>query len=97
MTMPITQGLWSWDKFLHGGQDFELGLLIIVSCLGLVLLRVQENRNRSGWLAVIRALLTGPRGLAGLNPISYLRSSLEHRTQIPSPFRTNAFSVPLLI
>ena len=95
ITMPVTQGIWSWDKFLHGGQDFELGLLIIVSCLGLVLLRVQQNRNRSGWLAVIRAMLKSPKIVAGLNLISSSRSWLEHRTRIPSPFRT--FTAPLLI
>lgn len=94
--MPVTQGIWSWDKFLHGGQDFELGLLIIVSCLGLVLLRVQQNRNRAGWLAVIRALLMSPRTRAASSLISCSRSP-EHRTQIPSTFRTDAFSVPLLI
>ena len=22
LAMPITQGIWSWDKFLRGGQDF---------------------------------------------------------------------------
>ena len=43
LSMPFTQGLWSWDKFLHGGQDFELGLLIILTCLCLVLLRVQQS------------------------------------------------------
>lgn len=38
-TMPLTQYLWSWDRFMHGGQDFELGALMVLTllCLALVL------------------------------------------------------------
>lgn len=46
LTMPLTQLLWSWDGFLHGGQDFELGLFVIVSCVCLVLLRAQDYRQK---------------------------------------------------
>jgi len=46
LTMPLTQFLWTWDGFLHGGQDFELGLFVIVSCLCLVLLRAQHGRQK---------------------------------------------------
>ena len=40
-TMPITQGLWAWDGYLHGGQDFEIGAFLILSsfCLVLVVAR----------------------------------------------------------
>jgi hypothetical protein len=95
LTMPITQGIWSWDKFLHGGQDFELGLLMIVSCLCLVLLRVQENKSRSGWLEVIRGRLTRSRKLFAARFILSAGYS-EHRSQIP-PFLNPGFSGPLLI
>ena len=37
ITMPVTQHLWTWDHFLHGGRDFELCTLMILSVLGLVL------------------------------------------------------------
>ena len=37
ITMPVTQHLWTWDRFLHGGRDFELSTLMILSFLGLVL------------------------------------------------------------
>lgn len=30
ITMPLTQYLWTWDNFLHGGLDCEMSLLIIV-------------------------------------------------------------------
>jgi len=96
ITMPITQGLWSWDKFLHGGQDFELGLLIIVSCLCLVLLRVQQNRSCFGWLTVIWALLTSAQRHIAARP-SPCAGSVEHRSQIPSQSSARAFNLPLLI
>ena len=39
VTSPLTQEVWTWDRFLRGGQDFESGvLLVLVSfCLLLVL------------------------------------------------------------
>jgi hypothetical protein len=37
ITMPLTQRLWTWDHFLHGGQDFELTSLMILDVLCLVL------------------------------------------------------------
>jgi hypothetical protein len=33
--MPLTEYLWTWDRFLRGGQDLEFGLLGIVASLGL--------------------------------------------------------------
>jgi hypothetical protein len=96
VTMPITQGIWSWDKFLHGGQDFELGLLMILTCLCLVLLRVQESRSRVGWLAVIRAfLLTATKPEHG-NLLS-CPGQFDHRSEIPPLFRAGVFNLPLLI
>jgi hypothetical protein len=96
ITMPITQGIWSWDRFLHGGQDFELGLLMIVTCLCLVLLRVQETRSRLGWLGMIKALLMSAPEHRTVSAVSDPRA-FEYRSQIPSRFRAGPFSVPLLI
>ena len=31
--MPLTEHLWTWDKFLRGGPDLEFGLLGITSIL----------------------------------------------------------------
>ena len=61
VTMPVTQDLWSWDKFLHGGQDFELGLLIIVTCLCLTLLGAEQTRRDLSLLVAARALLLSDR------------------------------------
>lgn len=57
ITMPLTQYIWSFDNFLHGGQDFELGLLMVVTCLCFVLLRAQHCRQRMEWLLAIGTLL----------------------------------------
>lgn len=55
ITMPLTQHLWTWDKFLHGGQDFELTMLMIVSCLCFVLLAAQRCRLNLRLLPAIGA------------------------------------------
>lgn len=39
LTMPLTQHVWTWDHFLHGGQDFESVMLgiVIMLCLAVLL------------------------------------------------------------
>lgn len=44
-TMPLTQHLWSWDRFLHGGQDFELGALAVLVVLSLALVLCRQRRQ----------------------------------------------------
>lgn len=41
IALPFTQQVWTWDRFLHGGQDFETTLLLILVslCLALVMAR----------------------------------------------------------
>jgi hypothetical protein len=43
--MPLTEHLWTWDKFLRGGPDFEFGLLGIASILCLVLVLSQHYKH----------------------------------------------------
>lgn len=57
ITMPVTQHLWSWDQFLHGGQDFELSLLMVVTFLCFLLLRTQHCRQNLGLLLAIGTFL----------------------------------------
>jgi hypothetical protein len=61
VTMPLTQHLWTWDHFLQGGQDFELGLFVVVSCLCLVLLRAQHCRLGIRLLLALQRLFQIPR------------------------------------
>lgn len=63
ITMPLTQHLWTWDGFLRGGRDFELGLLMIVTFLCFVLLRAQQSRQRLGSLLAI-----------GVSPLRFVSS-----------------------
>lgn len=47
VTMPITEHVWTWDRFLQGGQDFELGTLLVLSFLCLVLVLLKQCKQ---WL-----------------------------------------------
>jgi hypothetical protein len=56
--MPLTEYFWHFDGFLHGGQDFELSLLAILTVLCLVLILFQHGKKdlellicRRRWLA----------------------------------------------
>ena len=65
IALPFTQRLWTWDRFLHGGHDFETNVLLIVITLCLVLVMVQSCRQ--GIRILIHAsarLFLPPPGLA---------------------------------
>lgn len=57
ITMPLTQQLWTWDHFLHGGQDFELTALMILNVLCLVLVISQRCKGCIELLVVQRCLV----------------------------------------
>jgi hypothetical protein len=46
MSAPWTQHIWTWDRFLHGGQDFESGALAILVTLCMVFLLAQSCKQR---------------------------------------------------
>ena len=96
LTMPFTQGLWSWDRFMHGGQDFELGLLIILTCLCLVLLRVQQRESCLRPAFIIRALFKSAQKPI-VDPLLTCMRAAGHRSQIPSPPGLAVTKIPLLI
>lgn len=41
IALPFTQQIWTWDRFLHGGHDFETSVLLILTTLCLVLVLVR--------------------------------------------------------
>jgi len=51
---PWTEYLWHFDNFLHGGQDMELGLLSLVTIFCLVLVLLQDSKQRVTSMVVIR-------------------------------------------
>lgn len=44
-TMPITEHLWTWDRFLQTGRDFELGTLLVLMFLCLVLVLSKQRKE----------------------------------------------------
>lgn len=97
LTMPITQGLWTWDKFLHGGQDFELGLLVIITCLCLILLRAEQSKRSLDLLLLIKAVLANARESSVSIHLSTTQSR-DQRRRIRGSFPAAApLSLPLLI
>jgi hypothetical protein len=45
IALPFTQQVWTWDRFLHGGQDFETTVLLILTSLCLVLVMARVCRQ----------------------------------------------------
>ena len=43
--MPWTEYFWNFDNFLGGGQDFELGLLAVISVFCLLAVLLQRRRH----------------------------------------------------
>lgn len=45
VTAPLTQYIWTWDHFLHGGQDYESSTLMVLAFLCLVLVLAQHCKQ----------------------------------------------------
>ena len=58
IVMPLTEHLWTWDKFLRGGTDFEFGLLGIASALCLMLVLSQHYKQMINLLLAIRVFVS---------------------------------------
>jgi hypothetical protein len=54
---PWTEYYWHFDNFLHGGQDFEFGLLATITVFCLVLVLLQHSKQGVAlWFALRRWL-----------------------------------------
>lgn len=92
--LPFTQHLWTWDRFLQGGHDFETNALLILCalCLLLVLVRHCQQGTR---LLLVR--------LARLNPTvkgradRRLRGTRFHVHEKAKSRCLGPFSLPLRI
>jgi hypothetical protein len=67
LVMPFTEHLWTFDRFLIGGSDLELGLFATISILSLVLV-VSQSRRQS-----VASLITAVQSL-----VTLLRNSAQH-------------------
>ncbi len=97
ITAPLTQRIWTWDHFLHGGQDFESSVLMILITLCLVFLLAQHCKQRVNYLLATCPLfpfICDDLLLAGIalgEPITAFRSE-----RVPSP-TSGIYELPLLI
>jgi hypothetical protein len=56
--MPLTEYFWQFDGFLDSGQDFELGLLALLTIFSLVLVLLQQRRQKVALLLAVRRWLS---------------------------------------
>jgi hypothetical protein len=55
LVMPVTEFFWHFDDFLRGGQDWEFGVLLLLTFLGMVLVLSQRRKQKlERMLAVLR-------------------------------------------
>jgi hypothetical protein len=91
--MPLTEYFWQFDRFLRGGQDFELGLLSLLTIFSLVLVLLQQRRQNVVLLLTLRRWLSlifegaDPRGVA--NACSLIASSDAMPLSSPALCRYN--------
>lgn len=88
ITMPLTERIWTWDHFLHGGQDFEFTALAILTTLCLVLVLAQHCKQSVD-------LLLAARHLFSLICHDFV-SALTTRSDTISTFRSERVSGPVL-
>ncbi|MCU1294932.1 MAG: hypothetical protein JWP08_3782 [Bryobacterales bacterium] len=90
VVMPWTEYFWQLDGFLDTGQDFELGLLSLLTIFSLVLVLLQQRRQNVALLLAVRRWLSlvfedpGPRAVANAC------SSTAHSD--PAPLSSRALS-----
>lgn len=97
ITMPLTQRLWTWDRFLYGGQDFESGALAVLLTLCLVLVLAQHCRLSVNLLLATRHMFS----LVCHNCVSAETaangsSCISHDEKVFSPV-SGMFSLPIQI
>jgi hypothetical protein len=97
ITMPVTQHLWTWDHFLHGGNDFELTTLLALSFLGMALVLSRHfKQSLDSLFAALRFLSFMFRHrMQGRNLVDWA-FSLFPRECLPNP-PINTYSTPLQI
>ena len=81
--MPWTEHFWQFDRFLRGGQDFELGLLAVLTIFSLVLVLLQKCRQNVALLLTIRKRLSLIFEGADPRVVANARSLLAHCDATP--------------
>ena len=94
--MPVTEYLWTFDKFLRGGQDCEFGLLALAAVLCLVLVLSHQRRAvlnlvlslQRVWSSLLRPDDPSTHSFGLIAPLQY---SLPGSSSLPN------FNLPLQI
>jgi hypothetical protein len=58
VVMPLTEYLWTWDRFLSGGQDLEFGLLGIAAALGIACILSMHTEESITVLVAARRVIS---------------------------------------
>jgi hypothetical protein len=57
VVMPWTEAHWHFDGFLRGGEDFELGLLALITIFSLLIVLSRHRKQRVDFLFAIAQML----------------------------------------
>lgn len=57
VVMPWTESHWHFDGFLRGGEDFELGLMALITIFSLLLVLSRHRKQRVDFLFAIAQML----------------------------------------
>jgi hypothetical protein len=94
--MPLTEYLWTWDQFLHGGQDLEFGLLGIAAVLGIACIL---SLHTAKWITLLvtaqRFILQRVLGLFACSTSELLTRGYPSK-KIPDP-GLDLYNLPLQI
>jgi hypothetical protein len=95
---PWTEYYWDFDNFLHGGQDFEFGLLATITVLCLILVLLQHNKQGvTFWFALRRWLSVSLPHPDHASPrLSFRLVVASYAGPLPDP-KSGSYDLPLLI
>lgn len=98
LTMPLTQRMWTWDRFLHGGRDFESSMLVILTTLCLAVLLLQVCKRHVDSLFAAWRLFAFPADDDGiLSGIPLPGASFVLHTEQAASSTIPVYSLPLQI
>jgi len=96
--MPWTEYFWHFDRFLHGGQDIELSLLMVLAALCLMVVLFQHGRKNLQLCFHLRCwLMVLFRSKNVMTPGSFLGLiAPHHAVPLPSPM-LGKYNLPIQI
>jgi hypothetical protein len=96
--MPLTEYFWQFDGFLRGGQDFELGLLSLLTIFSLVVVLLQQRRQNVVLLLTVRRWLSLLFGDANPRAVANAWSLIANSDAMPLSSRAlYRYNLPLQI